>query len=211
MQGRRDSRHVLFNALLTRRSPMSNGSLGTPLSSSDARLASTLTVMISVRQYVPSDHGVCRDRLWVQLTQHHRDLYDAQYIGGDDPGADFDKHLALVGPERLWVAEIEGQLVGLTGLIVTEESSEIEPVIVDAEYRRRGVATALIDHLKVHVSAQGLPELIVRPVGRNSHMLEFMSKQGFNTIGQVELIIREDSGGTKWVDDAEVSGVRFLV
>jgi hypothetical protein len=42
-------------------------------------------------------------------------------------------------------------------------------------------------------------------------MLEFMSKQGFNTIGQVELINREDSGGTKWVDDAEVSGVRFLV
>jgi GNAT superfamily N-acetyltransferase len=166
--------------------------------------------VISIRQYEPADYEACRHRLWVQLAQHHRDIYDAPHIGGDDPGADFDKHLTLVGPERIWVAEIDGQVVGLTGLIVTDESSEIEPIIVDPKYRRRGVASALIDHLKEVVRVQELPELMVRPVARNALILDFLSKHGFNTLGLVELIIRPE-GSARWVEGAEVSGVRFKV
>jgi N-acetylglutamate synthase-like GNAT family acetyltransferase len=166
--------------------------------------------VLSIRHYEPADYEVSRHRLWVHLTQHHRDIYDDPHIGGDDPGADFDKHLASVGPERIWVAEIDGRVVGLTGLIVTEESSEIEPIIVDPEYRRRGVASALIDHLKEVVRGEQLPELMVRPVARNALVLGFLSKHGFNTLGLVELIIRpEDSD--RWVEGAEVSGVRFKV
>ena len=157
-----------------------------------------------------ADYEACRHRLWVHLTQHHRDIYDAPHIGGDDPGADFDDHLALVGPERLWVAEIDGQVVGLTGLIVTESSSEFEPIIVDPEHRRRGVAGALIDHLKEVVQREKLPELSVRPVARNALVLDFLAKRGFNTLGRVELIVRPE-GTERWVDGAELSGVRFKV
>ncbi len=168
------------------------------------------SLVISIRRYEPADYDACRHRLWVYLTQHHRDIYDDQHIGGDDPGADFDEHLELVGPQRIWVAEMDDQVVGLTGLIVTEESSEIEPIIVDPDFRRRGVASALIDHLKEVVKSEGLPELTVRPVARNALILDFLSKRGFNTLGLVELIIRpEDS--PRWVEGAEVSGVRFRV
>lgn len=88
---------------------------------------------------------------------------------------------------------------------------EIESVIVDDEFRGRGVGSALIDHLKQIVVEHDLPELIVRPVARNARMLDFMAKQGFNALGLVELIIRDESSPTKWADGAEVSGVRFMV
>ena len=139
--------------------------------------------MILVRNYQPADYDACRHRLWVHLTQHHRDIYDAQYIGGDDPGADFDDHLKLVGPERLWVAVVEGQIVGLSGLIVTGASSEIEPIIVDPDFRRRGVASSLIDHLKDVAETEGLPELTVRPVARNDMILDFPSPWTMNQSG----------------------------
>lgn len=166
--------------------------------------------MVFIRQYEPADYAVCRDRLWACLTQHHREIYDAPYIGGDDPGADFDRHLELVGPERLWVAQIDDRVVGLTGLIVTEQSSEIEPIVVDPDHRRRGVASALLEHLERVVELERLPALSVRPVARNTMILDFLSKRGFNTLGHVELIIRpEDS--PRWREGAEVSGVRFRV
>jgi GNAT superfamily N-acetyltransferase len=173
--------------------------------------------MISIRQYEPSDYDACRNRLWVQLTERHREIYNAPDIGGDDPGADFDKHLGMVGPERLWVAEVDGTVVGLTGLIVGDEESEIEavseiePLVVDREHRGQGIGTALISYLKKYVPARDLPELVVKPAARNERMLKFMSKQGFDTIGIVELILRDESSPTNWAFGAEVSGLRFKV
>jgi GNAT superfamily N-acetyltransferase len=167
--------------------------------------------MTFIRQYEPSDYDVCRHRLWVQLAQRHRDIYNAPEIGGDDPGAGFDKHLALVGPDQLWVAELDTEVVGLIGLILTEDSSEIEPVIVDDRCRGHGVGSALVEHVKQVAIERDLPVLMVRPVGRSSRMLEFMSKHGFDTIGNVEPILRGTAGPTRWIDDAEVSGVRFNV
>ena len=75
---------------------------------------------------------------------------------------------------------------------MTESSSEFEPIIVDPEHRRRGVAGALIDHLKEVVQREKLPELSVRPVARNALVLDFLAKRGFNTLGHVGLIVRPE-------------------
>jgi len=170
-----------------------------------------------IRQYEESDFNSCRHRLWVQLTERHREIYDAPHIGGDDPGKHFETHLEAVGPERLWVAELDGEVVGLTGLIVGDQDtdiepvSEIEPLVVDDRFRGQGVGSALIDFLKIHVRTHNLPEIVVKPVARNRLMLEFMAKQGFDTMGTVELILRDESSSTKWDFGAEVSGVAFKV
>jgi len=172
--------------------------------------------MLSIRQYEEADYNACRNRLWPQLTERHREIYNAPGIGGDDPGSDFDDHLRNVGPSRLWVAELDGEVVGLTGLIVgaaneIEPMSEIEPLVVDKAYRGSGVGSAMIDFLKVYVGTNDLPEIVVRPVARNKLMLEFMKKQGFDTLGIVELIMRDESGPSNWAYGAEVSGVSFKV
>ena len=82
-----------------------------------------------VRLYTDGDADACR-RLWAELTQTHRDLYEDQTFGGDDPGRGFDEHLDHVGADRIWVAESGGAVVGLAGLMVDDEHAELEPIVV---------------------------------------------------------------------------------
>jgi hypothetical protein len=62
---------------------------------------------VAIRPYRPTDLEACR-ALWVELVQRHREIYQDPSIGGDDPGLYFDRHLAQVGAERIWVAECAG-------------------------------------------------------------------------------------------------------
>ena len=96
--------------------------------------------MAKVRGYEPRDLEACRG-LWVELTQWHRDIFDAPEIGGDDPGRAFDEHLARVGAENIWVAEAEGRVVGLAGLI--PDVFELEPVVVAEQHRGHGIGRLL--------------------------------------------------------------------
>ena len=84
---------------------MESGELTGPVSTPD----------VGVRGYASADYSACR-MLWVELTEHHRRIYEDPSIGGDDPGSAFDDYLAV--PERVasWVADLDGWVVGLTGL-----------------------------------------------------------------------------------------------
>lgn len=90
--------------------------------------SSGATPDVVVRDFAPADRAACR-LLWVELTEHHRRIYEDPSIGGDDPGTGLDDHLAL--PERLvsWVADLDGRVVGLTGLLDRGAGGEVEPVV----------------------------------------------------------------------------------
>ena len=98
----------------------------------------------SIRPFAPGDEEACR-RLWAELTQVHRDLYDDPTFGGEDPGLAFDGYLAEVGAGRIWVAEAGGTLVGLAGLLVDDERAELEPIVVAEAARGQGVGRALAE------------------------------------------------------------------
>ncbi|MFQ6012861.1 MAG: GNAT family N-acetyltransferase, partial [Thermoplasmata archaeon] len=124
----------------------------------------------------------------VELTEWHRDLYQAPDIGGPDPGRQFDEHLDRVGSENVWVAEAEGRVVGMAGLIPGEQVDELEPLVVTAAHRRRGIGARLA-HAVIQVSRErGASYLRVRPTARNALALGFFHKQGFDVLGQVELL-----------------------
>src|SRR4026207_1278517 len=97
--------------------------------------------MTFIRPFAPHDAETCR-RLWEELTEWHRQIFDSPEIGGEDPGRAFDQHLAQIGPESVWVAVFEGQMVGLVGLIPGTEP-ELEPIVVAAHHRHRGSAGGL--------------------------------------------------------------------
>jgi GNAT superfamily N-acetyltransferase len=139
-----------------------------------------------IREYRQSDFDACRC-LWVELTQRHRDIYEDPMIGGDDPGHGFEGYLA--NPERrgTWVAEIDGEVVGMSGLIVHGEEAEIEPVVVSARYRSRGIGAALVQHAVREAKNEGVRFLSVRPVARNKEAISFFVRLGFNLLGQVDL------------------------
>ncbi len=143
---------------------------------------------MTVRGYRPADREACR-ALWVELTQRHRDIYEAPEIGGDDPGSYFDEHLELVGAENVWVAEENERVVGFTAMISKEAQGELEPIVVSSEHRGRGIGGALAEVVIANARERGLRQVIVRPVARNAEAIRFFHARGFDVLGQIELIV----------------------
>ena len=141
-----------------------------------------------IRQYTPNDCDQCRS-LWAEMVQRHRDLYQDQTIGGEDPGIEFDTHVNRVGPERVWVAEEGTEILGLVSLIINGEQAEIEPIVVKSTCRRHGIGRALIDVVIHEANRLNILCLSVKPVARNDEALSFFYKSGFRSLGQIELFM----------------------
>ncbi len=101
---------------------------------------------MQIREYEPGDLESCR-RLWAEMTQRHRDIYDDPTIGGEDPGAEFDGHLEMVGPARVWVAVLEAEVVELVSLIQEGEQAEVEPIAVSSRHRGQRIGQRLLQHV----------------------------------------------------------------
>ena len=165
--------------------------------------------MTTIRQYESGDLQACRD-LWVELTIHHRRIYRVEEIGGEDPGSQFDEHLTAIGPGRLWVAEDEGRVVGLTGLIVDGTSGEVEPVIVAEGERGAGIGGSLVARVIAEARQLGIQLLSVRPVGRNSTAIRFFSDVGFDVLGHVEAFM-DLSGEREWTEGDTLADREFKI
>jgi GNAT superfamily N-acetyltransferase len=148
----------------------------------------------AIRSYEDGDREACR-ALWRELTQWHRDIYDDQSIHADrDPGDFFDEHLEQAGREHVWVAELDGAVVGFTSLLLDAERpvGELEPLVVAASSRGLGVGRALAEHVVAAARAEGLRRLDVKPAARNAPAIAFFHDVGFDTLGQHELLLYLD-------------------
>jgi ribosomal protein S18 acetylase RimI-like enzyme len=148
----------------------------------------------------------------VVLTERHREIYEAPWIGGDDPGMQFDDHLQRVGAAHLWVAEVDGKLVGLSGLILEGAKAELEPLVVAPSQRGRGIGRQLVDAARARAVVAAAKTFSVRAVARNAEAIRFYREAGFNVLGYVEMFedLREDSPA-RWVKGQTIAGVGFLV
>jgi GNAT superfamily N-acetyltransferase len=158
---------------------------------------------VAIRPYRLADLDACRD-LWEVLTERHRIIYEDPTIGGPDVRLYFDTHLARVGPEHVWVAEEDGMVIGMTGLIAAEgeEEAEVEPVVVAQGHRSRGVGEQLVQAAVAEAKRLGVRFLNIGPVARNSEAIAMFVRQGFGLIGHVQLFM-EFRGPT---DDAPARG-----
>lgn len=161
---------------------------------------------IIIRGYREEDLVACR-ALWQELTEWHREIYEDPKIGGDQPGLHFDKHLAAVGANRLWVAEHKSQVIGLVGLETRDEELFIEPLVVAFDYRGSGIGSQLLEKAKLEATQQGAKSLSVRPVARNQRVIQFLFKQGFQTLGHIQLFI--DFARSKWKKGPKLYGCNF--
>jgi len=164
--------------------------------------------MTFIRPFAPHDAETCR-RLWEELTEWHREIFDSPEIGGEEPGRAFDEHLVTVGPENLWVAEDEGKIVGLAGL-VTGVEAELEPVVVAGDHRGRGIGRMLAEAVVDAARERGARTVKVRPVGRNVEAVRFFHGLGFDILFQLELgMDLVDRGREVWVPGERVAGRDF--
>jgi GNAT superfamily N-acetyltransferase len=164
---------------------------------------------VLIRPYRPEDYAAGR-QLWAQLTEHHRRIYDDPSIGGADPGAYFDTYLAT--PERIgsWVAEADGEVVGLTGLFDRGDSGEVEPMVVAADHRGSGVGQALFNHVRAEADRHPWDYLTIRPVARNTTAISSFHRWGFDTLGgHVDLSLDLRSRRHRWLSPANLHGLDF--
>jgi GNAT superfamily N-acetyltransferase len=66
-----------------------------------------------------------------------------------------------------WVADLDGRVAGLTGLLDRGTSGEVEPVVVTAGLRGRGAGRLLIERVAAEAAARGHEYLAIGPVARN--------------------------------------------
>ena len=140
----------------------------------------------TIRPYEERDLAACRE-LWCELTQRHRDIYDSESIGGDDPGRHFDEHLARKDLAGLWVAERDGAVLGFTGLLRDGSEAEVEPIVVREGERSRGIGRALLRHAESEARSLGATSLNIRPVARNVEAIRLFVAEGFDLLGHVQL------------------------
>jgi len=164
---------------------------------------------VTVRQYAQNDYQACR-RLWVELTEHHRTIYGDQTIGGDDPGSGFDDYLEI--PERVssWVAVIDDEVVGLTGLFDHGTSGEVEPVVVTDARRQQGVGRSLIERVVTEASRRGYDYVAIRPVARNVTAIRSFYDVGFRTLGgHIDLTMDLRDRRHRWIGGLTLHGLDF--
>ena len=87
----------------------------------------------------------------------------------------------------MWVALNDSKLVGLIGLIVKGNEAEIEPVVVDKEYRRKSVGKQLVERVISEARNTGIKYLNVLPVARNLSTVGFFYRLGFVNVGKAKL------------------------
>jgi GNAT superfamily N-acetyltransferase len=163
---------------------------------------------MEIRPYRPADRNACRG-LWRELTQHHRDIYEDQTIGGADPGAHFDAYLKRPRFVGAWVAEEAGTVIGLTGLLGEGDETEIEPVVVSAAHRARGVGRGLIERMLEEARARGARSVSIRPVARNALAIRRFHAAGFRTLGHIEMLQELDPSDREWRPGPELHGHEF--
>lgn len=165
---------------------------------------------LTIRGYEPADLEQCRD-LWRDLTQRHRDIYEDQTIGGDDPGLYFDE-VYLKDPKfhSLFVADEDGVLLGMCGLFDDGYEAELEPICVRPAHRDKRVGAALAQHVIEVAKGLGRGWINVRPVWRNIEAIAFFAREGFDHLNHVTLSMRLDDGPSGASRrEIDVHGVRF--
>jgi ribosomal protein S18 acetylase RimI-like enzyme len=144
------------------------------------------------------------------MNQRHRDIYDDPGIGGENPGLEFDKHLARVGSDLVWVAESDDKVVGFVSLIHEGEEAEIEPIVVSSEVRGAGIGQRLLGHAVVQAREFGVLCLSVKPVARNEEAIAFFYDAGFRTLGHIQLFMwLGESFPGQWKEGPNLLGKQF--
>jgi GNAT superfamily N-acetyltransferase len=157
---------------------------------------------VTIRPYRPLDHRACR-QLWAELTEAYREIYDDPALGGADAGAGFEEYLTRLDLAGVWVAEHPDEgVVGLAGLVLggaavgsalarrgNEPTGEVEPVVVAAHLRGRGIGRDLLEYVAAQARRRGMRQLSISPASRNVEAIRCLHAAGYDTMATVTLTL----------------------
>lgn len=127
------------------------------------------------------------------VAEAHKRIYEEEY-GWGPAFTDYAMRIALQFPNRehtdkegLWVAEAEGKLIGCIMLCQAEEpqTGQLRLFLVEKNYRRYGVGTALLTALMKQVQAVGYTRLILWTASPLADAIKQYEKLGFHCAEEV--------------------------
>jgi GNAT superfamily N-acetyltransferase len=154
---------------------------------------------VTVRSYRPSDHSAGR-RLYAELTSQHNTMYGEG--GRDDDGAAFEEYLTRLDLGGLWVADhADDGVIGLVGLIMRGRAGEVEPVVVTASHRHKGVGRKLLRHVANEAKKRNMQSLTISPSSRNVDAIRSLHAAGYDVVSSIELTMDLDRHTHEWQQD----------
>jgi GNAT superfamily N-acetyltransferase len=154
---------------------------------------------VTVRSYRPSDHNACR-RLYAELTLQHHDMY-GEDVRNDD-GAAFEEYLTRLDLSGLWVADhADDGVIGLVGLIMRDRAGEVEPVIVTATHRHKGVGRKLLRHVANEAKKRNMQSLTISPASRNVDAIRSLHAAGYDVVSSIKLTMDLGRHEHQWQQD----------
>ena len=91
----------------------------------------------------------------------------------------------LVNPLSYWlVAEIDGQVAGYVGSQSVLDAADMMNIAVSPDYRRRGIAKALVNELTAYLSKNNVIALLLEVRVSNEPAITLYEKMGFQQVGR---------------------------
>ena len=161
---------------------------------------------ITIRDYGDDDRDSCL-ALYSELSQHYADIYGDLAIANGESSRWLDTLRKSYEYSGTWIAEVDGQIVGLAGLLANGEEGRIEPVIVSSSCRNNGIGARLVRHLVEVAKKKNIRFLSIQPTARNEEALSLYVRLGFNMLGHVELFQDLSTESTReWKSGIEIHG-----
>ena len=93
---------------------------------------------------------------------------------------------------RFFVAEVEGEIIGVIGYEYVGDVALVRHAYVKPQYQRRGVGTALLNHVEEIVVSEGKVDTLIVGTYRDAYWaIAFYSKHGYRLAADSDPILRK--------------------
>jgi len=122
--------------------------------------------------------------------------------GADDEGVGFEDYLTRLDLSGLWVADHDDDgVIGMVGLVMRGRAGEVEPVVVTAPHRHKGVGRKLLRHVAAEAKKRNMLSLTISPASRNIDAIRSLHAAGYDVVSSIELTMDLDRHAHEWQED----------
>ena len=104
---------------------------------------------------------------------------------------DIEKSYMSSEISHMWVAEWNGKVVGMLGLICNENHepgvAELQRMVVVPSCRGKGIGKKLLNELTAHARKQGIKKLVLSTASIQAPAIQMYKKHGFKLVGVTTL------------------------
>jgi GNAT superfamily N-acetyltransferase len=144
-----------------------------------------------VRAFHPSDQNAARALIETGLGEHFG------FIDRDANPDLIDIAATYAAPHAFYVAELDGTIVGTTGLRIEAGAARMVRLGVASEHRRSGIASALLDAVFESAARAGVDAIVAHTQPEWPDAMRFYAAHGFVAYGRddVDVYLRRRVSG----------------